>query len=99
MGFVAGEARYQVINFWGRYGGGRFHGVAGEESPAFAFPDKVSDKGGEEHYIVDHTGHFLSDRKTVNEGIAEGHLKYSGYQRINGKVRHIYYLVDPPLME
>ena len=70
-----------------------------EKSRPFVFSGKVSDKAGEEHYIVDTTGHFLSERGICQDGVREGYLIYSGYARINGVVRHTYYLTDPPLME
>lgn len=72
------------------FGGEHTPRNAGDNSPAFAFPKNISEKNGEEHYIVDHTGHFLSDRETVDEGMREGYLVYGGHARIAGKVRHIY---------
>ena len=69
-----------------------------ENEALVSFPDRVRDKLGEEHYIVDHSGHFLSTADIVNQGMDEGYLTYSGYHRLNGIIRHTY-IFHGPLME
>ena len=79
---------------WGFiFGGNAGHAaqrIAGEKSPAFPIPDKISEKIGEKHFIVDTQGHFETTRKIADEGIREGYLKYESYCRVNGYIHHLY---------